>query len=97
VQDVARPPPDLVPPDPAVLDPHTVRLVLVESDKLMGRAEIGQRLGVGYSRTKEIIARADFPRPLKKLTGMQIWDGEAVEAWIAEHRKPATEDDDTEV
>lgn len=66
--------------------------MLVDPEKLMGRFEISQRLGVGYSRAKEIIRRPDFPRPIKRLTGMLIWDGDQVEAWIAEHRKP--EDDD---
>lgn len=67
--------------------------MLVDSDKLMGRAEIGRALGVGYTRTREIIKRPGFPRPIKRLTGMLIWDGDQVEAWIAEHRKP---DDDAE-
>lgn len=69
--------------------------MLVDPDKLMGRAEIQERLNVGYSRVRVILARPDFPRPLRQLTGMKIWDGAAVEAWIAEHRKPAA-DDDTE-
>lgn len=67
--------------------------MLVDSDKLMGRAEIETALGVGYSRGRVIMSRPDFPRPLKRLTGMWIWDGAAVERWIAEHRKPADEDD----
>jgi prophage regulatory protein len=67
--------------------------VLVDPDKLMGRAEIGELLGTGYTRTREILKRPDFPRPLKKLTGMWIWDGAAVEAWIAEHRPPKDDDE----
>jgi prophage regulatory protein len=67
--------------------------VLVDPRKLMGRAEIQKRLGVGYSRVRVIIARPDFPAPLpSRLTMGRLWDGVAVEAWIAVHRKP-TEDD----
>lgn len=68
--------------------------MLVDADKLMGAAEICARLGVGRTRLRELRRRPDFPAPIKILTGMAIWDGDAVEAWIAEHRKPAVEDDD---
>lgn len=60
----------------------------------MGRAEIQDRLGVGYSRVRVILARPDFPQPIKKLTGMWIWDGDQVEAWIAIHRPPKDDEDD---
>ena len=70
--------------------------MLVDADKLMGAAEVAARLGVGRTRLRELRRRPDFPAPIKRLIGMEIWDGAAVEAWIAEHRKPAAEDDDTE-
>lgn len=94
VNDDARPGPDLARTDLALPDLNTVHLV-VDPDKLMGRAEIEKRLNVGYSRGRVIMSRPDFPRPIKRLTGMKIWDGAAVEAWIAEHRPPK-DDDDTE-
>jgi predicted DNA-binding transcriptional regulator AlpA len=68
--------------------------VLVDSDKLMGAAEVSARLNVGRTRLRELQRRPDFPQPIKRLTGMWIWDGAAVEAWIAEHRPP--KDDDAE-
>jgi len=67
--------------------------VLVDANKLMGAAEIRAALGVGKTRLRELQRRPDFPRPIRHLTGMKIWDGVAVEAWIAVHRKPADEDD----
>jgi predicted DNA-binding transcriptional regulator AlpA len=66
---------------------------MVDADRLMGRAEIEQLLGVGYTRVRAIMARPSFPRPLRELTGMKIWDGAEVEAWAAEHRKPKLAED----
>jgi predicted DNA-binding transcriptional regulator AlpA len=65
--------------------------VLVDPERLMGRSEIRKRLGVGITRVKQIISRDDFPRPLRRLDGGHIWDGDQVEAWIAEHRPPPDE------
>lgn len=68
--------------------------VLVDPDKLMGAAEVCARLGIGRTRLRELQRRPHFPQPIKRLVGGQIWDGAAVEAWIAEYRKPRPEDDD---
>ena len=68
--------------------------MLVDADKLMGAAEVCARLGVGRTRLRELQRRPHFPAPVKKLAGGQIWDGDQVEAWIAEHRKPEDDDED---
>jgi predicted DNA-binding transcriptional regulator AlpA len=61
---------------------------MVDADRLMGRAEIEQLLGVGYTRVRAIMSRPDFPPPIRQLTGMKIWDGAQVAEWIAVHRPP---------
>lgn len=66
---------------------------MVDADRLMGRAEIEQLLGVGYTRVRAIMSRPDFPQPIRHLTGMKIWDGAEIEAWIAVHRKPKLAED----
>lgn len=66
----------------------TNTVALVDPDRLMGHAEIRLRLGVGETRVRQITSRPDFPRPVKRLIMGQIWDGDEVEAWIAEHRPP---------
>jgi hypothetical protein len=70
---------------------NTVGFVrLVDPAKLMGAAEIRTALGgVGETRGIQITSRPDFPRPIRTLRMGQIWDGDEVEAWIAEHRRPA--------
>jgi prophage regulatory protein len=56
------------------------------SHHLMGAAEIAQRLGVSRQRVSQITSRDTFPRPVIELASGRIWETEAVEAWIAEHR-----------
>lgn len=63
----------------------------VDSDKLMGAAEVCERLGIGRTRLRELMRRPTFPQPLKKLTAGYVWDGDQVERWIAEHRPPVDE------
>ena len=66
----------------------------VDPDKLMGSAEIRIALGgVGETRGLQITGRPDFPRPLKRLAMGQVWDGDEVEAWIAEHRIKDVDDE----
>jgi len=65
---------------------HAVRLV--DPNRLMGTAEIRLRLGVGQTRLRAIAKRPDFPKPVKTLTAGDVWDGEEIDAWIAEHRPP---------
>jgi prophage regulatory protein len=62
--------------------------------RLMGAAEIGQRLGVGRSRAHAITRDRDFPAPYQTLVMGSVWDARDVEAWIAEHRPELNETDD---
>lgn len=65
--------------------------VLVDPSRLMGRAEIRERLGVGITRIKQIVARPDFPAPVASLIIGRVWDGDQVERWIREHREKPDE------
>lgn len=65
--------------------------VLVEGDRIMGAAEVRDRLGIGRTRLVELMRRASFPQPIKKLSAGYIWDGDEIEQWIAEHRPPPDE------
>lgn len=62
------------------------------SVKLMGVWEIAQRLGVGRQRAGIIAKQKGFPDPLARLRMGQVWDGDQVEAWIAEHRPELAEE-----
>jgi predicted DNA-binding transcriptional regulator AlpA len=57
----------------------------------MGAAEVCDRLGIGRTRLAELMRRPNFPQPIKQLTAGYIWDGNQIEAWIAEHRPPPDE------
>lgn len=50
----------------------------------MGVHEIAARLGVSKTYTREIVARAGFPKGLRLNQGW-IWDTRDVERWIAGH------------
>lgn len=59
--------------------------------RLMGTAEIARALGVGRQRAYQLTRQKGFPDPLAKLEMGNVWDGDAVERWIADNR-PAPED-----
>lgn len=69
-------------------------LVKREDIRLMGTAEIADRLGVTPARVGQITdsVKLDFPRPLARLRMGQIWLAEDVEAWIKTHRPEIAED-----
>lgn len=54
--------------------------------RVMGAAEIADRLKVTRQRAYQITARRDFPEPIATLAMGQVWDTEDVEAWIREKR-----------
>jgi hypothetical protein len=65
-----------------------------EEIRLMGTAEIADRLGVSSARVNQITdsVKLGFPRPLARLRAGQIWLAGDVEAWIREHRPELAED-----
>jgi prophage regulatory protein len=64
--------------------------MLAAMHHLMGASEIGARLGVSRQRVQQLVARPDFPAPVVVLGMGKVWETEAVERWISEHR-PAAE------
>lgn len=62
--------------------------------KVMGAAEIAERLGIGRSRAYQLVARRDFPPPMQTLAMGQVWDATDVEAWIKVNR-PHLDDPDS--
>lgn len=73
----------------------TSLLVKREEIRLMGTAEIADRLGVTPARVNQITdsVKLGFPRPLARLRMGQVWLAADVEAWIREHR-PQLDDPD---
>jgi prophage regulatory protein len=61
--------------------------------KLMGAAEIGQRLRISRQRTYQLINRRTFPEPIATLAMGQVWLAEDVEAWIGEYRPHLDEEE----
>jgi predicted DNA-binding transcriptional regulator AlpA len=55
--------------------------------RVVGLAEIAQRLGVSKSYARELAGRRSFP-PGTKLTQGWVWSTADIEAWIAKHRPP---------
>lgn len=56
--------------------------------RLMGAAELCERLGVSRQRTYQIAKRPDFPKPVARLRQGTIWAHDEVEAWMKIHRRP---------
>jgi predicted DNA-binding transcriptional regulator AlpA len=54
--------------------------------RVMGAAEIAERLRVTRQRVYQITNRKGFPDPIAHLSMGQVWDTADVERWIAEHR-----------
>lgn len=61
--------------------------------RVMGAAEIAERLGVTRQRAYQITARRDFPEPIAHLAMGQVWDTRDVEEWIKERRPELAEGD----
>jgi prophage regulatory protein len=65
-----------------------------EEIRLMGTAEIADRLGVTPARVNQITdsKKLAFPAPLARLRMGQVWRADDVEAWIREHRPELAEE-----
>ena len=48
---------------------------------LMGAHEVGELLGVSRQRVQQLIAAADFPRPVAVLSMGKVWREQDVRAW----------------
>jgi prophage regulatory protein len=70
---------------------HNVTTVEIGDVRLMGPAEIADRLSVSRQRVYILTNRYDFPRPRWELAMGKIWWNRDVEAWIREHRPDLAE------
>jgi predicted DNA-binding transcriptional regulator AlpA len=61
----------------------------VESEQLVGAAEIAQRLGLAQAQTVHLWRRryADFPQPVATLQQALIWYWPDVERWARQTRR----------
>ena len=55
--------------------------------RLMGAAEIQERLGFSRQWTYVILGRRGFPEPVLELAMGKLWLAEDVEAWIRANRE----------
>jgi len=55
--------------------------------RVMGLAEIAERLGVSKSYARELAGRKGFPEPTRLHMGL-VWSASDVEGWIAKNRPP---------
>lgn len=69
-------------------------LVRRDEIRLMGTAEIADRLGVTPARVHQITdsRKLGFPAPLTRLRMGQVWLADDVEAWIKVNRPEIAED-----
>lgn len=64
--------------------------------RVMGAAEIADRLRVTRQRAYQITARRDFPEPGAVLAMGQVWATDDVEVWIRAHRPELAEEPEGE-
>lgn len=65
--------------------------------KLMGAAEIQDRLGFSRQWTYVIVGRRGFPEPVMELTMGKLWLAEDVEGWIRANRESLAQDPEGEI
>jgi prophage regulatory protein len=65
---------------------------MVNKLRLMGAAEIGERLGVSAQRVQQLVWRRDFPEPFQVLKMGAVWNAADVERWIKEKRPHLAEE-----
>lgn len=61
--------------------------------RLMGMAEIAERLRLSRERASQLANRRDFPLPVARLKMGQVWLADDVDEWVREYR-PHLDDPD---
>jgi prophage regulatory protein len=56
------------------------------AERLYGKGELIDRLGVSRQRVGQIVKHPSFPAPFDVLQGGTVWLQTDVEEWIREHR-----------
>lgn len=60
--------------------------------KVMGIAEIAQRLGISKTYARELALSRSFPEHTRLAMGL-VWSTADVERWISQHRPPPDPED----
>jgi hypothetical protein len=68
----------------------------VKRPRLYGPGELAVLFDVSRQRVLQLTRRPDFPEPLARLIGMNVWDADEVDRWAAIHRPPRPTDGDEE-
>jgi predicted DNA-binding transcriptional regulator AlpA len=55
---------------------------MIESDGLMGTAEIAALLGVSRQRVLQLAAHEGFPVPIAVLSMGKVWRADDIRAWV---------------
>lgn len=62
--------------------------LLEQHGGLVGRAELATRWGVSRQRVAQLVAHTDFPEPVGRANGGDVWLLDECEAWRGS-RRPA--------
>src|SRR5919197_2869002 len=66
----------------------------LDTDRIVGAAEIASKFGVTRQRVGQIVASdPTFPRPMTWISGAPLWYRAMVELWTSIHRPAARQDD----
>lgn len=55
---------------------------------LVGRQDLAERWGVSRQRVAQLVAASDFPVPVARVNGGEVWFGEDCERWRASRPGP---------
>jgi prophage regulatory protein len=72
----------------------TVPAVDTGKIRLMGMAEIAERLRLSRERASQLANRRDFPEPVARLKMGQVWLADDVDAWVRQYRPHLDEPED---
>jgi predicted DNA-binding transcriptional regulator AlpA len=59
-------------------------------DRILGSADVAEKLGVSRQRVSQLRADPTFPSPRMHGWGANVWDAAGIECWAAAHRRSRT-------
>ncbi len=70
-----------------------VETMLADRPRLLGAAEIAERMGLSRQRVQQLAERDDFPEPYQELRMGRVWLEHDIEMWIMAFRQSPPADD----
>jgi predicted DNA-binding transcriptional regulator AlpA len=67
----------------AAIGERVAERLRADADRLLDRATLAQRLGIGERTVSGLVARSELPPPLLHTGGLARWRWESVLAWLA--------------